>query len=68
MDKIQKIGLLIIALNSFSLIVLLSLNNNGANSLIIGTYTIIMFIVLSTLTVKMITQQNIRKGTREQHH
>ena len=67
MNKSQKIGLLIVALNSLSLIVLLSLNNNGANSLIIGTHTIIMFIVLSTLTIKMITQQKIRKGTREQH-
>ena len=67
MERNQKNGLLIVVLINFSFIGLLALNYNGANSLIIGTYVIIMFIVQSTLTVKMITQRNSRKGTREQH-
>lgn len=60
-------GLLIVVLINFSLIGLLALKHNGANGLIIGTYVIIMFIVQSTLVVKMITQLNNKKGAREQH-
>lgn len=66
MAKNQIIALVIVVLNSFSLLALLALKDSGASGLIIGTYTIIMFIVLSTLVVKMITKQNSRKGTREQ--
>ena len=64
MGEIKKIRELIMVLSSLYLLVLPVLYYSGANSLIVGTYTIIMFIVLSILTVKMITQQNSRKGTR----
>ena len=67
MARNQIIALVIVVLNSFSLLVLLELKDSGASDLIVGTYTIIMFIILSTLVVKMITQQNSRKGNREQH-
>ena len=67
MARNQIIALGIVVLNSFSLLVLLALKDSGASGLIVGTYTIIMFIVLSILVVKMITQQNSRKGNREQH-
>ena len=67
MARNQIIALVIVVLNSFSLLFLLALKDSGASGLIVGTYTIIMFIILSTLVVKMITQQNSRKGTREQH-
>ena len=66
MARNQIIALVIVVLNSFSPLALLALKDSGASGLIIGTYTIIMFIVLSTLVVKMITKQNSRKGTREQ--
>ena len=64
MGEIKKIRELIMVLSSLYLLVLPVLYYSGANSLIVGTYTIIMFIVLAMLTVKMITQQNSRKGTR----
>lgn len=67
MERSQKIGVLLVVLINFSLIGLLALKNNGASGLIIGTYVIIMFILQSTLIVKMITQQNIRKRTKVQH-
>mgnify|MGYP003423057063 FL=1 len=67
MARNQIIALVIVVLNSFSLLVLLALKDSGASGLIVGTYTIIMFIVLSTLVVKMITKQNSRKDNREQH-
>ena len=67
MERNQRNGLLIVVLINFSLIGLLALKYNGANGLIIGTYVIIMFTVQSTLVVKMITQLNSKKGTREQH-
>ena len=67
MGRSQRNGLLIVVLINFSFIGLLALKHNGANGLIIGTYVIIMFIVQSTLVVKMITQLNSKKGTREQH-
>ena len=58
---------LIGGLCSLSLLVVLpALYYSGANSLIVGTYTLIMFIVLSTLTISMIKQQNRRKGNKEQ--
>ena len=66
MERNQMIALEIVVLNGFSLLVLLALKDSGASGLIVGTYTSIMFIVLSTLVVKMITKQNSRKGTREQ--
>lgn len=64
MGEIKKIRVVIMILSSLYLLFLPVLYYSGANSLIVGTYTIIMFIVLSILTVKMITQQNSRKGTR----
>ena len=67
MERNQMIALVIVVLNGFSLLVLLALKDSGASGLIVGTYTSIMFIVLSTLVVKMITQQNSRKNNREQH-
>jgi len=66
MARNQKNEVLIVGLSSFSLLVLPALYYSGANSLIVGTYTIIMFIVLSTLTISMIKQQNRRKGSKEQ--
>ena len=67
MERNTIISLVIVVLNGFSLLVLLALKDSGASGLIVGTYTSIMFIVLSTLVVKMITQQNSRKNNREQH-
>lgn len=65
MEEITKKRVLIVVLSSLHLLVILpTLYYSGANSLIVGTYTIIMFIVLSMLTVQMITQQNSRKSTR----
>lgn len=55
----RKIGFFII-LNSFSLIALLALYYGGANSLFIGSYTIIMFIVTSTVFLKIFTKQSSR--------
>ena len=66
MARNQKNEVLIVGLSSFSLLVLPALYYSRANSLIVGTYTIIMFIVLSTLTISMIKQQNRRKGSKEQ--
>ena len=67
MERSQKIVVLFVVLINFSLIGLFALKNNGASGLIIGTYVIVMFILQSTLVVKMITQQNIRKKTKVQH-
>lgn len=53
----NKIGLFL-SLNSLLLMVLLVLYYSGANSLIIGTYTIIMIIVTSTAYFKIITKRN----------
>jgi hypothetical protein len=64
MGEIKKIRELIMVLSSLYLLFFPVLYYSGANSLIVGTYTIIMFIVLSILTVKMITQQNSRNSTR----
>ena len=67
MARNQKNEVLIVGLRSLSLLVVLpALYYSGANSLIVGTYTIIMFIVLSTLTISMIKQQSCRKGNKEQ--
>ena len=63
MARNQKNEVLIVGLSSLSLLVLPALYYSGANSLIVGTYTIIMFIVLSTLTISMI---NSKKGSKEQ--
>lgn len=61
MARNQIIALVIVVLNSFSLLALLALKDSGASGLIMGTYTIIMFIVLSTLVLKMITKQRVHK-------
>ena len=53
----NKTGLFV-SLNSLFLMVLLSLYYSGANSFIIGTYTIFMFIVTSTVFFKMIIKPN----------
>ena len=63
MARNQKNEVLIVGLSSLSLLVLPALYYSGANRLIVGTYTIIMFIVLSTLTISMI---NSKKGSKEQ--
>ena len=59
----HKIGLFFV-LNSFFLIVLFALYYSGANSLTIGTYTIIMFIASSIYIVKIIPKQNSRWMSR----
>jgi len=56
MERNKKNEVLIVILSSLLLLVLPTLYYREANSLIIGTYTIIMFIILSTLTIKMIRQ------------
>ena len=53
----NKIGLFF-SLNSLFLMVLLALYYSGANSLIIGTYTIIMIIATSTAYFKLIIKPN----------
>lgn len=40
--------------------------NSGASGLIIGTYTVTMFVVFSTLVLKMILQLNGKKNANEQ--
>lgn len=56
MARNKKNEVLIVILSDLLLLVLPTLYYREANSLIIGTYTIIMFIILSTLTIKMIRQ------------
>lgn len=51
MARNKKNEVLIVILSSLLLLVLPTLYYREANSLIIGTYTIIMFIILSTLTI-----------------
>ena len=63
MGEIKKIQVLIGVLSSLYMLGLPALYFSGANSLVVGTYTIIMFIVLSILTVKMVTQQKGRNST-----
>ena len=55
----DKIGLFL-SLNSLFLMVLLALYYSGANSLIIGTYTIIIFITTSIALLKIIIKPNKR--------
>jgi len=59
----RKIRLFMI-LNSFSLIALITLYYGGANSLFIGSFTIIMFIVTSIVFLKIFIKQSSRRGTR----
>ncbi len=61
MARNQKNEVHIVVLSSFSLLLLPTLYYSGANSLILGTYTIIMFIILSTLTINMIRHHYSRK-------
>lgn len=61
MARNQKNEVLIVVLSSFSLLVLPTLYYSGANSLMLGTYTIIMFTILSTFTINMIRQHYSRK-------
>ncbi len=68
MTRNQKNEVPIVVLSSFSILVLPALYYSGVNSLIVGTYTIIMFIILSTLTISMIKQQNSRKNNKEENH
>ncbi|MBD8035858.1 hypothetical protein H9635_03830 [Solibacillus sp. A46] len=68
MARNQKNEIPIVVLSSFSSLVLPALYYSGVNSLIVGTYTIIMFIVLSTLTISMIKQQNSKKNIKEENH
>lgn len=67
MEKNQKRALLVAILNLFNVLIISALVDSGAGGLIVGAYTIIMFIVISTLVVKMITQPNSRKVIKEQH-
>ena len=66
MDRSQKIGVLVAILSSFSLTISVAFYNIGASGLIIGIYAVTMFVVLSTLVVKMIAQQNGKRSTNEQ--
>ncbi|MBD7985545.1 hypothetical protein H9649_13190 [Sporosarcina sp. Sa2YVA2] len=67
MEKNQKRALLVVILNLFNVLIIYALVNSGAGGLIVGAYTIMMFIVLSTLVIKMITQPNGKKVIKEQH-
>ena len=54
MARNQKNEVLIVGLSSFSLLVVLpALYYSGANSLIIGTYTIFMFITTSIMYIRL---------------
>ena len=62
MKKIKNIQVLIVVLSSLYLLSLPALYFSEVSSLVVGTYTIIMCIVLSALTIKMITQPKSRKS------
>ena len=66
MERSQKFGVLVAILSGLSLMFSGLIYNSGASGLIIGTYTVTMFVVLSTLVVKMILQLNGKKSTNEQ--
>lgn len=64
MERSQNV-LLMVILNSFFILFLFVLKNSGVNSLVIGTYTIIMFIIISTLFLKMMIKQDNKKSNKE---
>ncbi|WP_339195826.1 hypothetical protein MKY27_13885 [Solibacillus sp. FSL R5-0449] len=66
MDSSQKLGILVAILGGLSLMFLGVLYNIGVSGLIMGIFTITMFIVLSTLVSKMIVQLKEKKITREE--
>lgn len=66
MGRSQKLGILVAILGGLSLMFLGLLYNSGVSGLIMGIFTITMFIVLSTLVSKMIVQLNGKKITREE--
>ncbi len=68
MERSQKIGVLIAILCGLSLMFSSVIYNSGASGLIIGTYAVIMFVVLSALVVKMILQLNGKKSMNESGH
>ena len=63
MEKSRKNGVLVAMLGGLSLMISAILYNSGASGLIIGIYALIMFLVLSTLVVKMIVQLNVKENT-----
>ena len=66
MERSQKFGVLVAILGGLSLMFSGIIYNSGASGLIIGTYTVTMFVVFSTLVLKMILQLNGKKNANEQ--
>lgn len=65
-ERSKKLGVLVAILGGISLMFSGVIYNSGVNAIIIGAYTVTMFIILSTLVVKMFLQLNGKKSTNEQ--
>ena len=66
MERSQKLGILVAIIGGLSLMFSGVIYNSGVSALMIGSYTVTMFAVLSTLVVKMFLQLNGKKSTNEQ--